>query len=148
MSGNEEPGPLKARTDLADILMQNPENTEALVTIIENELKDIKDSDVVSRISDAVESVTSNAEVSADTKDNILYWLTETTPDVRQMILVQTVERLLSNDSSRNPTLIALGRISSESNVDMVMNWVERSIMTLNQAVYVLLYPDSSDALR
>ncbi|MGY5853239.1 MAG: hypothetical protein RTU92_06700, partial [Candidatus Thorarchaeota archaeon] len=117
-------------------------------TIIENELQDIKDSDVVSRISDAVDSVTSNMDVSEDAKDNILYWLTETTPDVRQMILVQTVERLLSNESSRNPTLIALGRISSESNVDMVMNWVERSIMTLNQAVYVLLYPDSSDALR
>jgi hypothetical protein len=42
----------------------------------------------------------------------------------------------------------ALTRISSEDNVKMVMEWVDRKILTLNQAVYVLLYPDSSTALQ
>jgi hypothetical protein len=148
LSGNEEPGPLKARADLVDILIQDPQNTEILATIIENELKDIRDKNVRSQISQAVESLTSRADVSSEVRENILYWLTETSPDVRQMILVQTVERLLENMESRKAALGALAKISSESNVDMVMNWVNHQIMTLNQAVYVLLYPDSSDALK
>jgi hypothetical protein len=42
----------------------------------------------------------------------------------------------------------ALGRLSSKENVDMVFEWVNSNILTLNQAVYVLLYPDSSEALK
>jgi hypothetical protein len=38
--------------------------------------------------------------------------------------------------------------VSSKENVDMVMEWVNRKILTLNQAVYVLLYPDSSSAFK
>jgi hypothetical protein len=64
------------------------------------------------------------------------------------MILVQTIEELLGMPQCRPATLEALTRISSAENVDMVMEWVNRKILTLNQAVYVLLYPDSSTALQ
>ncbi|TFH07338.1 MAG: hypothetical protein E4H14_08710 [Candidatus Thorarchaeota archaeon] len=74
--------------------------------------------------------------------------MTETTPDVRQMILVQTIEELLNLENCRASTISALVKISSQENVDMVMEWVNRKILTLNQAVYVLLYPDSSTALK
>ena len=147
MLSDEEPGPLRARSDLVDMLLLDPENTEALVTIIENELKGMRDAESRAKVSNAVKSVADKADIESATKENILYWLTETTPDVRQLILVQTVEKLLSNETSRKATIEALSRVSSRSNVDMVMRWVDSNVMTLNQAVYVLLYPDSSTAL-
>lgn len=139
-------GPAQARSDLIDILSHDPANTEAIVTIIQNELSDLKDGKT--QISNALSEAAASSKVGAGAKDNVLYWLTETTPDVRQMILVQTIEELLGMPQCKEATVDALTRISSEDNVKMVMEWVERKILTLNQAVYVLLYPDSSTALQ
>lgn len=147
MSKDNEIGPMQARSDLIDILSQHPENTEALVTLIQSELKDLKNSDAVSDISNTITEAASLTKVDPSIRDNVLYWLTETTPDIRQMILVQTIEELLNMKNCREATINALVKISSRENVDMVMEWVNRSILTLNQAVYVLLYPDSSAAL-
>ena len=149
MSDEREPsGPAQARSDLIDILSHDPENTEAIVTIIQNELTDLKDGKAVTEISNALTAAAASSKIDSDAKDNVLYWLTETTPDVRQMILVQTIEKLLGLPQCKEATIEALTRISSKENVKMVMEWVERKILTLNQAVYVLLYPDSSTALR
>lgn len=147
MSKDNEIGPMQARSDLIDILSQCPENTEAIVTLIQSELNDLRDSDAVNVISNALTEAASQSNVDASTRDNVLYWLTQTTPDVRQMILVQTIEELLNMENCREATTFALVKISSQENVDMVMEWVNRKILTLNQAVYVLLYPDSSTAL-
>ncbi len=145
MSGeNDEKGPLQARSDLIDILSSDPENTDALVTIIESELKDIKEGDVVDKISAAIASAADGTEIGSKARDNLLFWLTETSPDARQMILVQTIEHLLQNLECRKPTLSALAKVSSKGNVKLVLDWHERGILTLNQAVFVLLYPDSS----
>jgi hypothetical protein len=105
---NDEKGPLRARSDLIDILSSDPKNTDALVTIIENELKDIKDSDVVHNISAAVASAADRAEIGSKARDNLLFWLTETSPDARQMIMVQTIEHLLQTPECRKPTISAL----------------------------------------
>lgn len=137
---------MQARSDLVDILSHDPANTEAIVKIITTELKDMKDSETESEISTALNETSSGVDKEA--KDNVLYWLTKTAPDVRQMILVQTIEELLKLPASKEPTIDALTRVSSEDNVRMVMEWVDRKILTLNQAVYVLLYPDSSTALK
>jgi hypothetical protein len=137
---------MQARSDLIDILSHDPANTEAIVRIITAELKDLKDSETESEISNALSEVSTG--VNKEAKDNVLYWLTKTAPDVRQMILVQTIEELLKLPSSKEPTIEALTRVSSADNVKMVMEWVDRKILTLNQAVYVLLYPDSSAALK
>ena len=137
---------MQARSDLIDILSHDPANTEAIVKIIATELKDMKDSETESEISAALSEASSGVDKEA--KDNVLYWLTKTAPDVRQMILVQTIEELLKLPMSKEPTIDALTRVSSADNVKMVMEWVERKILTLNQAVYVLLYPDSSTALK
>lgn len=147
MRKNDELGPLRARSDLIDILSQAPKNTEAIVTLIQAELKDLKDSDVLSELSDTITEAAAQSKVDAKTRKNVLYWLTQTTPDVRQMILVQTLEELLGLDCCRESTLKALMKVSSKENVDIVMAWVERKILTLNQAIYVLLYPDSSSAI-
>jgi hypothetical protein len=141
-------GPAKARSDLIDILSHDPENTEAIVTIIQTELTDLKNGTAVTEISNALSAAAASSKVGADAKDNVLYWLTETTPDVRQMILVQTIEELLGMPECKETTIEALTRISSADNVKIVMEWVDRKILTLNQAVYVLLYPDSTTALR
>ncbi|MHA3962320.1 MAG: hypothetical protein AM325_002165 [Candidatus Thorarchaeota archaeon SMTZ1-45] len=149
MSDGKDPsGPAKARSDLIDILSHDPENTEAIVTIIQNELTDLKDGKAVSEISNALKEAAAASNVADDARNNVLYWLTETTPDIRQMILVQTIEELLGMPQCKDATIAALTRISSEDNVKMVMEWVGRKILTLNQAVYVLLYPDSSAALK
>ena len=146
MSDDKDPsGPAQARSDLIDILSHDPENTEAIVTIIQNELTDLKDAKAVTN---ALNAAASSSKVAAEARDNVLYWLTETTPDVRQMILVQTIEELLGMPQCKDATVKALTQISSEDNVKMVMEWVDRKILTLNQAVYVLLYPDSSAALQ
>jgi hypothetical protein len=147
LSKDDELGPLKARSDLIDILRHNPENSEAIVTLIQAELKDLKDSDIVSELSDTLTEVAAQSNADVETRKNVLYWLTQTTPDVRQMILVQTLEELLGLEQCRDATLNALIKVSSKENVDMVMEWVNRKILTLNQAVYVLLYPDSSSAI-
>ncbi|KXH70476.1 MAG: hypothetical protein AM326_04325 [Candidatus Thorarchaeota archaeon SMTZ-45] len=146
--GKDPSGPAKARSDLIDILSHDPENTEAIVTIIQNELTDLKDGKAVSEISNALKEAAAASNVADDARNNVLYWLTETTPDIRQMILVQTIEELLGMPQCKDATIAALTRISSEDNVKMVMEWVGRKILTLNQAVYVLLYPDSSAALK
>jgi hypothetical protein len=146
LSDDKDPsGPAQARSDLIDMLSHDPENTEAIVTIIQNELRDLKDGDAVTN---ALESAAASSNVDVEARDNVLYWLTETTPDVRQMILVQTIEELLGMPDCKEATIEALTRVSSADNVKMVMEWVERKILTLNQAVYVLLYPDSSVALK
>jgi hypothetical protein len=137
---------MQARSDLIDILSHDPANTEAIVKIITAELKDLKEGDTEAEISNALSEVSSGVNKKA--KDNVLYWLTKTAPDVRQMILVQTIEELLNLPASKEPTIEALTRVSSADNVKMVMEWVDRKILTLNQAVYVLLYPDSSAALK
>jgi len=147
LSEDKEIGPMQARSDLIDILSQCSENTEAIVTLIQSELKDLRDSDATHEISNTITEAASRSNVDVSTRDNVLYWLTETTPDVRQMILVQTIEELLNMENCREATTRALIKISSQENVDMVMEWVNRKILTLNQAVYVLLYPDSSAAL-
>ena len=149
MSDDNDPsGPAQARSNLIDILSHDPENTEAIVKIIQSELTDLKDGKAVTEISNALSKAAASSKIGADARDNVLYWLTETTPDVRQMILVQTIEELLGMPDCRETTIEALTRISSEENVKIVMEWVERKILTLNQAVYVLLYPDSTTALR
>ena len=137
--------PAQARSDLIDMLSHDPANTEAIVTIIKNELADLKDADAVTK---ALNSAAVSSNVDAGARDNVLYWLTETTPDVRQMILVQTIEELLGMPECKEATMKALTQISSEENVKMVMEWVERKILKMSQAVYVLLYPDSSAALQ
>lgn len=144
----DQSGPAKARSDLIDILSHDPENTEVIVTIIQNELTDLRNGKSVSEISNALKEAAASSNVGADARNNVLYWLTETAPDVRQMILVQTIEELLGIPHCKDTTLEALTLISSEDNVKMVMEWVDRKILTLNQAVYVLLYPDSSTALK
>jgi hypothetical protein len=146
--GKDPSSPAQARSDLVDILSHDPSNTEAIVTIIQTELTDLKDGRAVTEISNAINQAAASSKVGGDAKDNVLYWLTETTPDVRQMILVQTIEELLGMPSCKEATIEALTRISSEENIKMVMEWVDRKILTLNQAVYVLLYPDSSTALK
>jgi hypothetical protein len=144
---DDELGPLRARSDLVDILIHDPENTEAIVTLIQAELKDLKDSDIITELSDTITEVAAQSKANAETRKNVLYWLTQTTPDIRQMIVVQTLEELLGLEQCRNATMNALIKVSSKENVDMVMEWVKRKILTLNQAVYVLLYPDSSSAI-
>jgi hypothetical protein len=144
---DDELGPLRARSDLVDILRHDPENTEAIVTLIQAELKDLKDSDIITDLSDTITEVAAQSKANAETRKNVLYWLTQTTPDIRQMIVVQTLEELLGLEQCRNATMNALIKVSSKENVDMVMEWVKRKILTLNQAVYVLLYPDSSSAI-
>jgi hypothetical protein len=140
--------PAQARSDLIDLLSHSPENAEAIVTIIQNELTDLKDAEAITKISNTLSAAAASSKIGPGAKDNVLYWLTETTPDVRQMILVQTIEELLGMPQCKEATVEALTRISSEDNVKMVMEWVDRKILTLNQAVYVLLYPDSSTALQ
>ncbi len=147
MRKDDELGPLRARSDLIDILRHDPQNSEVIVTLIQTELKDLKDSDIISELSDTITEVAANSNTNAEARKNVLYWLTQTTPDVRQMILVQTLEELLGLEQCRDATLNALIKVSSKENVDMVMEWVNRKILTLNQAVYVLLYPDSSSAI-
>ena len=98
MSGEKEnTDPIKARSDLVDILMMNPENTDAIVKLIQSELVDIKDGDTVTQISNAIDEAASGSELSTDSKDNVLFWLTESSPDARQMIMVRTIEDLLNN---------------------------------------------------
>jgi len=147
LSRDDELGPMRARSDLIDIISQDPKNTDAIVTLIQSELADLKDGDAVTNIKNAISELASDSNIDSKTTDNVLYWLTQTNPDVRQMILVQTIEELLGMDASKETTIRALHQVSSKENVDMVMEWVRRKILTLNQAVYVLLYPDSSSAL-
>jgi hypothetical protein len=139
---------MKARADLVDILRSDPEISKDIVSIIESELKDIKDKDVLETISTTLKEAASHSGVESETRDNVLYWLTQTSPDVREMILVRTIEELLETESTREATLDALAKISSKENVDMVFEWVKSNVLTLNQAVFVLLYPDSSEALK
>lgn len=148
MTRDEENGPMKARADLVGILRSDPDITGVIVTIIENELKDIKDKDVMTKISNTLSEAAAHSSVEPEVKENVLHWLTKTSPDVRQMILVKTIEDLLETPDTKEPTMDALGKLSSKENVDMVFEWVNSNILTLNQAVYVLLYPDSSEALK
>ena len=74
LSRDDRPDDLiQARSDLLDILGHDPENTGAIVTIIENELKDIKDKDVVVKITNALNEAASRANVGDETRDNVLY---------------------------------------------------------------------------
>ena len=149
LSGNDNlDGPLKARSDLVDMLRFCPENTAEIVTLIQSELQEVQDSDAISKVSGVLDAVAADSGTSSEVKDNVLYWLTKTSLDARQMIMVRTIEELLEIEECKPAILVALAQISSKENVDMVMEWVNRSILTPNQAVYVLLFPDSSDALR
>jgi len=129
-------------------LKRNPQNTEAIVAVIDSELRGIKDSQSRSQVSTVLSKAAKRASVGKKVVDNVLHWLTETSADVRQMILVRTIEDLLEDSQSRTAALAALARVSSEENVKTVMEWVKRGVMTTNQAVYVLLYPESSSALK
>ena len=140
--------PVRARSDLVDILKRNPQNTEAIVAIIETELRGIKGSESRVQVSNALSKAAKRASVGKKVVDNVVHWLTETSPDVRQMILVRTIEDLLADSQSRNSALAALARVSSEENVKTVMEWVNKGVLTMNQAVYVLLYPESSSELK
>lgn len=148
MTRDEDDGPMKARADLVGIIRSDPDITQVIVTIIENELKDIKDKEVMKNISNTLSEAAAHSGVETAVRDNVLHWLTETSPDVRQMILVKTIEDLLRAKDTKDATLEALAKLSSKENVDMVFEWVNSNILTLNQAVYVLLYPDSSEALK
>jgi len=152
MSSHKQPdkkggSPTKARTDLVQMLRTSSANTDALVRLIENELKDLKRGDAAKKVRAALSQVAKKAKVDSETEDNLISWLTETSPDVRQMIMVQTIEELLKDEAIRVDIIKALSKISSEENVRMVMDWVKKGVLTLNQGVYVLLYPESSATL-
>lgn len=144
---NDINSPIRARSDLVEMIRTSPENTEAVVAIIQNELKDLQKSEDAAEIEVALERVATDASIDEEARDNVLYWLTKTSPDARQTIIVRTIEELLRLPETRDTILDILGRISSEENVKMVMEWVDHNILTLNQAVFVLLFPDSSAAL-
>jgi hypothetical protein len=144
---NDINGPIRARSDLVEMIRTSPENTEAIVAIIQNELKDLQKSEDLAEVEVALERVATDSSVDEKARDNVLYWLTKTSPDARQTIIVMTIEELLRLPETRDTMLEVLGRISTEENVEMVMEWVDRNILTLNQAVFVLLFPDSSAAL-
>jgi hypothetical protein len=144
---DESDSPMRARTDLIDILTCDPENTEIIATIVEAELRGIRDSETTEEMSNALTEAAKKASLDPKARDNVLYWITETSPDARQLILVKTIEQLLSLDQCRPAALDALARVSSEENVSLVMEWVEKNVLTLDQAIYVLLYPDSTAAL-
>ncbi|NWF96334.1 MAG: hypothetical protein HXY34_09335 [Candidatus Thorarchaeota archaeon] len=141
-------GPLKARADLVGLLKSSASNTEAIVAIIEQELRGIKDAKALATVSDAIAGIAGSAKVDEATRDSLLYWLTETSPDARQMIIVQTLEELLRDEDAKQVALDVLTRLTSEVNVKMVMEWVRRGVLTLNQAVYVLLYPGATKTLK
>lgn len=145
MSGNDEAtGMMKARTDLIDMIRTSQEDIETLVEIIENELKNIREGDAAERISKAVSKVAEGSGADADSLYNVLYWLTQSGPDARQAIIVQTLETMLNDESLRKVGLSVLTRVSSQENVDLMLRYVERGVLTLSQAIFVLLYPDSS----
>lgn len=148
MSQDDDLGsPMRARSDLVDILICNPETTEIIATLIEAELRGIRDNESESDLSNALAEAAARADKEPEARDNVLYWLTQTSPDARQMIIVKTLEQLLGLDECRAAALKALARISSEENVKLVMEWVDKGILKLDQAIFVLLYPDSSSAL-
>jgi propanediol dehydratase large subunit len=130
------------------MLRTSSANTDTLVRLIENELKDLKRGDAAKKVRAALSQVAKKAKVDSETEDNLISWLTETSPDVRQMIMVQTIEELLKDEAIRVDILKALSKISTEENVRMVMDWVKKGVLTLNQGVYVLLYPESSATLE
>ncbi len=138
----------KARSDLAGILRERVKETETIVELIENELKGLKSPGGIAKISSVLSKIADATGVDSDARDNLLYWLTESSSDVRQMILVQTIEELLRDDTVREDMLKVLVRLSSEESVSMVLDWVERGILTLGQGVYVLLYPNATDIFR
>jgi hypothetical protein len=136
--------PLQARSDLVDILTCDPENARLIATIIESELRGMKDSEDIEAMSNAISEVADKASMDPEARDNLLYWLTETSHDARQLILVATIEQLLGIEQCRPAALEALATVSSEDNVTLVMKWVEKGILTLNQAIFILLYPDTA----
>ena len=69
---------MQARSDLVSILSADPEITRAIVTIIENELRDLKDNKVVSNISNALKESATRSNVDDARRDGVLYYLTET----------------------------------------------------------------------
>ena len=90
-----------------------PENTEGIITLIQSELQDVQDREVVSKVEGVIESAAAKADIDASIRDNVLYWLTETSPDARQMIMVRTIEDLLEIEQCRPAVTTALGKISS-----------------------------------
>ena len=123
-------------------------DVQTLVEIIEYELRGIKDGEASKFISETVSKAAETSGADADSVCNVLYWLTESGPNARQTILVQTLESLLNDPSMREIGLSVLSRISSPENVDIMLKYVDRGVLTLSQAIFVLLYPDSSSVLN
>ncbi len=145
MSGNDEAAKLaQARTDLVDMIRASPKSTQSLLEIIESELKGIKEGPAADNIADAVSKVAEASGADADSVCNVLYWLTESGPDARQTIIVQTLESLVKDESTRDIALSVLSRFSTRENIDIIMKYVSKGVLTLSQAIFVLLYPDSS----
>ncbi|MCF2136732.1 MAG: hypothetical protein K9W43_05755 [Candidatus Thorarchaeota archaeon] len=145
MSGNDEAAKLaRARTDLVDMIRASPDDIEPLLEIIEGELKGIKEGTTSDNISEAVSKVAEVSGADADSVCNVLYWLTESGPDARQTIIVHTIESLLKDSYTRHIALAVLTRVSSQDNIDIMMKYVDRGVLTLSQAIFVLLYPDSA----
>ncbi|MEM2142186.1 MAG: hypothetical protein QXQ81_02880 [Candidatus Thorarchaeota archaeon] len=132
------------RSDLVGIIRGSSSITEMIVNLIENELRDLREGDAAERVRGALSVAAREAGVTDSTRDAVLAWLTKTTPDVRQTILVQTSETHLGDDKIRPDILRALEQVASKESVTMVMDWVNRGILTLSQGVYVLLFPESS----
>ncbi len=148
MSDNRDvQDPIRARSDLVDVLVCDPENAELIASLIEAELRGMK-TGMSNELKEEIKRAAQKASLDQKAMDNLLYWLTETSLDARQLILIRTIEQLLTIDQCRSSALKALAKISSEENVSLVMEWVDRGILTLNQAVYVLLFPDSTATLK
>jgi len=148
MSKNDEASEMiRARTDLIDLIRSSREDLDTLIEIIENELKDIREGDTAERISRAVSRAAEGAGTDTDSLYNILYWLTQSGPDARQAIVVQTLETMMNDDELRDVALAILERLSSRENVDIVLRYVEKGVLTLGQAIFVLLYPDADQVL-
>ncbi len=133
--------PIDVEKILVDIVRKNPED-ELLYELLKYELgiSNINGSNKEKVLTTLKKNATKYDLTDKDV-EKIFYWVTHPVRDIRQIILTKTIEELLKDDKFHDKIYEMLCELTGKEGVELIFKWVKDGIMTLEQAIFTIVYP-------
>lgn len=126
---------------LIDIIKKNS-NDELLIDLLKFELsRNDNNGKNKEKLLQELKDAATIHNISDEQIDKIFYWITHPVRDIRQIILTKTIEELLKDEKYYNNVFNILCQTAGKEGVELIFKWVKDGIMTLEQAIYTIVYP-------
>ncbi len=135
--------PIDVEKILVDIIRKNPED-HLLYDLLAYELgiSNVNGSNKEKVLED-LQNNANKYNLSDKQVEKIFYWITHPVRDIRQIIITKTIEELLKDERFHDSVYDILCSLAGKEGVELIFKWVKDGVMTLEQAVFTIVYPIS-----